>query len=56
MLQTASPTPRTTLPLPELYRRVERHIPPFDWPILADDIDAILKLKKEGNATVLPHT
>ena len=33
----------TALPLPELYRRVERHIPPFEWPILADDIAAILK-------------
>jgi hypothetical protein len=25
------------LPLPEFYRRVERHIPPFEWPVLADD-------------------
>ena len=55
MLQTASPTPRTTLPLPELYRRVERHIPAFEWSILADDIAAILKLKKECNAVVLAH-
>src|ERR1700752_3349176 len=55
VLQTASPTPRTTLPLPELYRRVERHIPPFEWSILADDIAAILKLKKERNAVVLAH-
>ena len=55
MLQTASPTPRTTLPLPELYRRVERHIPAFEWRILADDIAAILKLKKERNAVVLAH-
>ncbi len=55
MLQTAFPTPRTTLPLPELYRRVERHIPAFEWRILADDIAAILKLKKERNAVVLAH-
>src|ERR1700751_2474136 len=55
MLQTASPIPRTTLPLPELYRRVERHIPAFEWRILADDIAAILKLKKERNAVVLAH-
>jgi len=55
VLQTASPTPRTTLPLPELYRRVERHIPAFEWSILADDIAAILKLKKECNAVVLAH-
>jgi quinolinate synthase len=55
VLQTASPTPRTTLPLPELYRRVERHIPAFEWSILADDIAAILQLKKERNAVVLAH-
>jgi len=55
VLQTASPTPRTTLPLPELYRRVERHIPAFEWSILADDIAAILKLKKERHAVVLAH-
>src|ERR1700720_1216564 len=55
MLQTASPTPTAALPLPELYRRVERHIPPFEWPILADDIAAILRLKRERNAVVLAH-
>src|SRR5438876_8603997 len=47
--------PRAALPLPELYRRVERHIPPFEWRILADDIAAIFKLKKERNAVVLAH-
>src|SRR6266850_2285939 len=39
MLQTAS-APWVAMPLPELYRRVERHIPPFEWQILADDIAA----------------
>src|SRR5260370_4329402 len=53
--QTASPTIAATMPLPELYRRVERHIPPFEWPILADDIAAILELKRERNAVVLAH-
>jgi len=43
------------LPLPELYGRVERHIPPFEWPILADDIAAILELKEERNAVILAH-
>ena len=43
------------LPLPELYRRVERHIPPFEWPILADDIAAILELKRRREAVVLAH-
>src|SRR5258708_18191645 len=55
VLQTASPTTAATMPLPELYRRVERHIPPFEWPILADDIAAMLKLKRERNAVVLAH-
>jgi quinolinate synthase len=43
------------VPLPELYRRVERHIPPLEWPILADDIAAILDLKRQRNAVVLAH-
>ena len=55
MLQTASPTPRTAFPLPELYRKVERHIPLLEWPILADDIAAILELKNARNAVVLAH-
>src|SRR5271155_3888115 len=55
MLQTAHATPRVTTPFPELYQRVERHIPPFEWSILADDIAAIFKLKKERNAVVLAH-
>ncbi|MGH7117179.1 MAG: quinolinate synthase NadA, partial [Stellaceae bacterium] len=55
MLETGSPTATATMPLPELYRRVERHIPPFEWPILADDVAAILRLKRERNAVVLAH-
>src|ERR1700756_487485 len=55
MLQTASQTPTAPLPMPELYRRVERHIPPFEWRILADDISEILRLKRQRNAVVLAH-
>ena len=44
-----------TLPLPELYQRVERHVPAFEWPILAEDIAAILELKRERNAVILAH-
>ena len=54
MLQTASPTP-AAVPMPELYKRVERHIPSFEWRILADDIAAILRLKRERNAVLLAH-
>jgi quinolinate synthase len=43
------------LPLPDLYRRVERHIPPVEWPALADDIAAILDLKRRRDAVVLAH-
>ncbi|HVC57105.1 MAG TPA: quinolinate synthase NadA [Stellaceae bacterium] len=43
------------MPLPELYHRVERHIPAIEWRILADDIAAILELKRERNAVILAH-
>ena len=60
MLHTPSPRqmpnpPVPPLPLPELYSRVERHVPPFEWRILADDIAGILKLKREKNAVILVH-
>ena len=58
MLETVTPgTPRTArpLPLPELYARVERHVPPIEWPLLAEDIAAILKLKRQRNAVILAH-
>jgi quinolinate synthase len=55
VLQTASPSSKAALPFPDLYARVERHIPPFEWPILADDIGEILKLKRERNAVLLAH-
>ncbi len=59
MLQPATPTnapgARPNLPLPELYHRVEKHVPEFEWPVLAEDIAAILKLKRERNAVVLAH-
>jgi quinolinate synthase len=59
VLQSASPAnspgARPHLPLPELYHRVERHVPAIEWPALAVDIAAILRLKKERNAVVLAH-
>jgi quinolinate synthase len=53
-----APTTQTRaapLPLPDLYARVERHIPAFEWPVLAEDIEAILRLKQERNAVILAH-
>lgn len=38
-----------------LYERVRRVIPPIEWPAFADDIDAILALKRERNAVILAH-
>src|SRR6476659_9054501 len=38
-----------------LYERVRRVIPPAEWPAFADDIDAILDLKRRRNAVVLAH-
>jgi len=60
VLHTATPRPTQNspvppLPLPELYSRVERHVPPFEWRILADDVAAILALKREKNAVILAH-
>ncbi len=38
-----------------LYDRVKTVIPPFEWPVFAPDIDAILRLKRERNAILLAH-
>ncbi len=38
-----------------LYNRVKSVIPAIEWPAFADDIDAILTLKKQRNAVILAH-
>ena len=38
-----------------LYQRVQRVIPPMEWPVFSGDIDAILALKRERNAVILAH-
>ena len=38
-----------------LYERVKRVIPAMEWPVFADDVDAILALKRELNAVILAH-
>jgi quinolinate synthase len=55
VLETLASETTSRLPLPELYSRVERHVPPVEWPVLAEDIAAILKLKREKNAVILAH-
>ncbi|GAA2865648.1 quinolinate synthase NadA [Aminobacter niigataensis] len=44
-----------TLSAASLYDRVQRVIPAIEWPVFSDDIDAILKLKRERNAVILAH-
>ena len=55
MPQSVCETADSGFPLPFLYDRVRRHVPPFEWQILADDIAAILELKRERNAVILAH-
>jgi len=38
-----------------LYQRVRHVIPAIEWPAFADDIDAILDLKRQRNAVILAH-
>ncbi|GLQ77480.1 quinolinate synthase A [Mesorhizobium huakuii] len=38
-----------------LYDRVRRVIPPIEWSVFADDIEAILDLKRQRNAVILAH-
>ena len=38
-----------------LYDRVKKFIPPIEWPVFADDIEAILALKRQRNAVILAH-
>jgi quinolinate synthase len=38
-----------------LYERVRHVIPPIEWPVFVEDIDAILTLKRRRNAVVLAH-
>lgn len=38
-----------------LYERVRATVPPVEWPVLAEDIDAILALKRRRNAVILAH-
>jgi quinolinate synthase len=38
-----------------LYDRVKRVIPPLEWATFAEDVEAILELKRRRNAVVLAH-
>jgi quinolinate synthase len=38
-----------------LYARVSKVVPPFEWPVFAPDVEAILRLKRARNAVILAH-
>jgi len=44
-----------TIALERLYERVRQVVPPIEWPVFADDIAAILALKRERDAVILAH-
>ncbi|MFG1478461.1 quinolinate synthase NadA [Xanthobacter sp. V4C-4] len=52
MPAVGSATARASSPL---YDRVKRIVPPADWGLMEDDIDAIQHLKRERNAVILAH-
>src|SRR5215471_14179047 len=49
------PTPDLLARVTPLYGRIKAVVPPIEWPILAQDIDAILDLKRARNAAILAH-
>lgn len=39
----------------QLYKKIQRVIPAVEWPVFVDDIEAILRLKRQRNAVILAH-
>ncbi len=52
---SVSSTALAASPSTSLYQRVQRVIPPMEWPVFSGDIDAILALKRERTAVILAH-
>jgi quinolinate synthase len=48
-------TPDLMIRTAPLYDRVKSVIPSIEWPAFAEDIDAILRLKRERDAVILAH-
>ncbi|CAN0416408.1 unnamed protein product, partial [Phaeothamnion confervicola] len=42
-------------PSQRLYAKIQHAIPAIEWPMLSEDIDAIIALKKRRNAVILAH-
>ena len=45
----------TPLTAADLYPRVSHAVPAVEWATMADDVDAIMRLKQERNAVILAH-
>lgn len=45
----------TTLTAADLYPKVAHVVPAVEWATMADDVDAIMRLKQERNAVILAH-
>lgn len=45
----------TTLTAADLYPKVAHVVPSVEWATMTDDVDAILRLKRERNAVILAH-
>ena len=45
----------TTLTSEDLYQRVKHVVPAVEWATMAEDAEAILRLKRERNAVILAH-
>ncbi|MFT3859827.1 quinolinate synthase NadA [Micropruina sp.] len=45
----------TLLTADELFQRVEHVVPAAEWATMADDVNAIMRLKAERNAVILAH-
>jgi quinolinate synthase len=54
-MATPFPAVRADVSAEKLYAKVRHAIPAIEWPVHAQDIDAIMTLKRERNAVVLAH-
>ena len=54
-MATPFPAARAEVSAEKLYAKVRHAIPAIEWPVHAQDIDAIMTLKRERNAVVLAH-
>ncbi|HLS03854.1 MAG TPA: quinolinate synthase NadA [Actinomycetales bacterium] len=45
----------TLMPAADLYEKVSHVIPAVEWPVFAEDAEAIMRLKREKNAVILAH-